>query len=133
MGFAGSSVGKESAYNAGDPGLISGLARYPREGVGYPLQYCWAFLVVQMVKNPPEMRETSVQSLGWKDPLEKGTATHSSILAWKFYEQRGAWNATVHGVANSQTLRNFHFLFLVVHKIMGQIIINTDLMEHKDF
>ena len=43
----------------------------------------WASLVAQMVKNPPAMRETWVQSLGWEDPLEKGTATHSSILAWR--------------------------------------------------
>ena len=42
-----------------------------------------ASLVAQMVKNPPAMRETWVRSLGWKDPLEKGKATHSSILAWK--------------------------------------------------
>ena len=43
----------------------------------------WAFLVVQMVKNPPAMQETWVQSLGLEDPLEKGKATHSSILAWR--------------------------------------------------
>ena len=43
----------------------------------------WASLVAQLVKNPPAMRETWVQSLGWEDPLEKGTATHSSILAWR--------------------------------------------------
>ena len=42
-----------------------------------------AFLVVQMVKNPPAMQETWIRSLGWEDPLEKGTVTHSSILAWK--------------------------------------------------
>ena len=52
--------------------------------LGYPLsliQYYWASLVAQLVKNLPAMRETSVQSLGWEDPLEKGKATHSSILA----------------------------------------------------
>ena len=43
----------------------------------------WASLVAQRVKNPSVMRETWVQSLGWEDPLEKGTATHSSILAWR--------------------------------------------------
>ena len=50
------------------------------EGIGYPLQYSWASLVAQLVKNVPEMQETWAQSLGWEDPLEKGTATHSSIL-----------------------------------------------------
>ena len=78
-----SSAGKESSCNAGDPSLIPGLGRAPGEGIGYPLQYSWVFLVAQMVKNPPTMQETWVQSLGREDPLEKGTATHSSILAWK--------------------------------------------------
>ena len=50
--------------------------------IGYPLQYSWASLVTQLVKNPPAMRKTWVGTLGWKDPLEKGIATHSSILAW---------------------------------------------------
>jgi len=72
-----------SACNAGDPGLIPGLGRSAREGLGYPFQYSWASLVAQQVKNPPAMWETWVQSLGWKDPLGKGTATHSSILAWR--------------------------------------------------
>ena len=49
----------------------------------YPLQYSWASLVTQLVKNLPAMRETWVRSLGLEDPLEKGTATHSSILAWR--------------------------------------------------
>ena len=43
----------------------------------------WASLVAQLVKNPPAMRETWVPSLGWEDPPEKGTATYSSILAWR--------------------------------------------------
>ena len=49
----------------------------------YPLQYPWASLVAQLVKNPPAMRETWVQSLGQEDPLEKGMATHSCILIWR--------------------------------------------------
>ena len=51
--------------------------------MGYPLQYSWASLVAQLVKNLPAMWETWVRSLGWEDPLEKGKATHSSILAWR--------------------------------------------------
>ena len=62
-----------------------------------------ASLVAQTVKNPPAMWESWVQSLGWEDPLEKGTATHSSILAWRIPMDRGAWQATVHKVAKSQT------------------------------
>ena len=66
------SVGKKSACNAGDPGLIPGLGRSTGEGKGYPLQYSWASLVAQLVKNLPAMWETWVRSLGWEDPLEKG-------------------------------------------------------------
>ena len=62
-----------------------------------------ASLVAQMVKKLLAMQETSVQSLGWEDPLEEGMATHSSILAWRIPMDRGAWQATVHGVAKSQT------------------------------
>ena len=83
MGFPNSSVGKESACNAGDPGSIPWSGRSPREGIGYPLQYSWAFVVAQLVKNLPAMQETWVGSLGWEDPLEKGKATHYSILAWR--------------------------------------------------
>ena len=61
--------------------MIPGLERSAGEGIGYPLQYSWSSLVGQLVKNLPEMWETWVQSLGWEDPVEKGTATHSSILA----------------------------------------------------
>ena len=82
-GFPDSSVGKESACNAGDPGLIPGLGRSSVEGIGYPLQYSWVSLVAQLVENVPAMRETWIQPLGWEDPLEKGKATHSSILAWR--------------------------------------------------
>ena len=74
---------KESACNAGDPGLIPGSEQPAGEGIGYPLQYSWAPLVAQLGKNPPAMRETWVRSLGWEDPLEKGEATHFSILAWR--------------------------------------------------
>ena len=81
LGFPDSSVGKESTYNAEDPGSIPGLWRSAGEGIGYPLQYSRASLVAELVKNPPAMRETCVWSLGWEVPLEKGKATHSSILA----------------------------------------------------
>ena len=81
LGFLGSSAGKESVCNAGDPGSIPGLVRSAGEGIGYPLQYSWASLVAQLVKNLPAMRKTWVWSLGGEDPLEKGTATYSSILA----------------------------------------------------
>ena len=74
-------VSKEFTCSAGDLGLIPGLGSSPGEGIGYQLQYSWASLVAQMVKNLPARWETWVQSLGWEDPLEEGMATHFSILA----------------------------------------------------
>ena len=80
--FPHRSVGKEFTCNAGDPGSISGSGRSAGEGKGYPLQYSWASLVAQLVKNLPAMRETWVPPLGWVDPLDKGS-TPSSILTWR--------------------------------------------------
>ena len=60
-------------------------------------------LLAQMVRNPPAVQDTWVQSLGWEDPLEEGMATLSSILALRIPMDRGAWRATVHGVAKSRT------------------------------
>ena len=81
--YTDSSVGKDFACNAGDPGLIPGWGRSSGERIDYQLQYSWASLVTQRVKNLPTMRETWVQSLGWENPQEKGKATRSSILAWR--------------------------------------------------
>ena len=69
----------------------------------YNNRHCspWASLVAQLVKNPLAVRETWVQSLGWEDPLEKGVATHSDILAWRIPVDRGAWRMT--GVTKSWT------------------------------
>ena len=83
LGFPCGSAGKESTCNVGDPGSIPGLERSPGEGIGYPLQYSWASLVAQLVKNLPAMWDTWVLSLGWENPLEKGKGTHFSILAWR--------------------------------------------------
>ena len=71
-GFPGSSAGKESTCIVGNPGLIPGSGRSPGEGISYPLEYSWASLVAQLVKNPPAMGETWVWSLGWEDPLDEG-------------------------------------------------------------
>ena len=71
MDFPDSSVGKKSTCNAGDPSSILGSGRSTGEGIAYPLQYSWASLAAQPVKNLPAMWETSVQSLGWENPLEK--------------------------------------------------------------
>ena len=102
MGFPDDSVGKKYACNAGEPSLIPGSGRSTGEGTGYPLQYPWASLVVQLVKNPPAMQDTWVRSLGQEDPLKEGVATHSSVLARRipWTEEPGG---LVHGVAKSRT------------------------------
>ena len=78
--FPNSSVGKESAFNVGDLGLIPGSERSAGEGIGYSLHYSWASLIAQLVKNLPAMQETPVRFLGQEEPLEKRYATHSSTL-----------------------------------------------------
>ena len=84
--FPHSSVGKESTCNAPDPGSIPGLGRSAGEGTGHPLQYSWASLVAQLVKNPPAVRETWVQSLGWQIPWRRERL--SSPVSWpgEFHE-----------------------------------------------
>ena len=96
--FTGSSAGKESACNVGDPGSIPGSGRSPGEEIGYSLQYSRAPLVAQMVKNLPAMRETWVGSLGWGDPLEEDMANPLQYSGLENPMDREAWGATVHGV-----------------------------------
>ena len=103
LGFPGSSAGKESTCIARDPGSILWLGRSPGEKMGYPLQYSWASLVTQLVRNPPAMWEACVRPLGWEDALKEGMATYSSILALRIPMDRGSWWATVHEVTKSQT------------------------------
>ena len=116
--FSDSSVGKESACKAGDPSWIPGLGRSAGEGIGYPLQYSWASLVAQLVKNLPVIREIWVQSLGWEDPLEKGKATHSSILAWRILwtVQSLELQTVRHNWATFTSLsRNKYFCFIQIN------------------
>ena len=104
-GFPHGSAGKEATYNAGVLGSIPRLGRSPGEGKGYAIQYSglensmdciihgvaksqiwlsdFGLPLAQLVKKPPAMWETWVWTLGWEDPLEKGKATQSSILAWR--------------------------------------------------
>ena len=63
--------------------MIPDLVRSAGDLLGYPLQYSWVSLMAQLIKNPPAMQDAQIRFLGWEDPLEKGKATHSSILAWR--------------------------------------------------
>ena len=103
LGLPWCSIDRESACNAGDPGSIPGSGRSSGRGHGNTLQYSWASLVAQIIKNLPAMQESCVQSLGWEDPLEEGMATHSSTLAQRIPKDRGAWQAKIHRVTKSQT------------------------------
>ena len=71
--------------------LFLGQEEPLEEGIGYPLQYSWASLAAQMVKNLTSMWETWVQSLGWEDPLEESMATHFIIFAWRIPMDKRAW------------------------------------------
>ena len=97
-----SSVGKDSPCNAGGSGLIPGSGRSTGERIGYPFQYSWTFLMTQMVKNPPAMWETWVQSLGWKVPSKRAWQATPLFLPGESPWTRWAWKATVHGVTMSQ-------------------------------
>ena len=98
--FPDSTVGKESACNARDPGSIPGWGRPTGEGTGYPLQYSWASFVAQLVKNPPAMWETWVRWLDWEDPLEKGKPTTPVFWPGEFHGLYSPWRQRVgHGWA----------------------------------
>ena len=108
--FPGSSVGKESACNAGDPGLIPGSGRSPVEGTSYPPQYSWASLVAQLVKNLPAMQETWIWSLGWEDAPGEGEG-----YPLKYSGQENSMDCIVHEATKSQTwLSDFH---LAIHSL----------------
>ena len=96
MGFPVSAAGKESACSARDPGSIPGLGRSSGEGIGYPLQYFWASLMAQLVRNLPAMRETWVRSLGWEDPLEKGKG-----YPLQYSGLENSMDCIIHGVAKN--------------------------------
>ena len=112
MSFPDSSVGKESPCNAGDPSSIPGSRSSPEEGIGYLLQYSWACLVAQLVKNPPAMWETlgSVPGLARSPGEGKGYPLQYSGL-------ENSIDCIVHGVEKSWTqLRDFHYFYSVRRK-----------------
>ena len=119
LGFPVNSAGKESICNAGDPGSVPGLGRCTEQGIGHLFQYSWAFLVAQLVKNLPVMQKTWLQSLGQKDPLEEGMATHSSSCLENPHGQRclasySSWGCkesdTTEQLSMAQTLFGFNWV-----------------------
>ena len=106
-----SSVGKECACNAGDTSSTLGSRRSTGEGIGYPLWYPWASLVAQLEKNLPAVQETWVRSLCWEDSLEKGKATHSSILAWRIPWLHSPWDRKESDTTERLSLTHSRLLF----------------------
>ena len=113
--------------------MIPGSGSSPGEWIDSPLQYSWASLVVQTVKNLSAMWETWVQSLGQEGPLEEGMASHSSILAWRIPMDGEAWWATVHGVANSWTrlsdFMSLHFIRFQEASLVAPLVKNLPAMQ----
>ena len=111
-GFAGSSVGKESICNAGDPGLIPGLGRSTGEGVGYLLQHSWASLVVQLVNNPPAVWKTWVQSLGGRVGGLERYLGEGDGYPLQYSGLENSMDCIAHWVEKShKRLSSFHFHF----------------------
>ena len=107
LGFPHSSVCKECTRNAGDPGFTPALGKCAGEGIGYPLQYSQASLLAQLVNNLPTMRETRVQSLGWRRSPGEGKG-----YPLQYSDLENSMDYIVHGIAKSRTrLNNFHFFF----------------------
>ena len=111
VGFPDSSVGKESACNAGDPGSIPGLGRSAGEGIGHPHQYSWASLVAQLVKNVPSTWETWVWSLGWEEPLEKVQLPTPVFWPEEFH---GLYSLCGHKESDMTEWRSLHFTSITV-------------------
>ena len=116
-GFLVALLVKKSTCNAGDSISIPGSGRSPGEGLGYPLQYSWASLVAQTVKNPPAIQGTWIRPLGWENHLEKRIPGERNSYPLQYSGlknpmDRGAWQATVRGVAKSRRwLSDFHTLY----------------------
>ena len=90
--------GTEISHISPAPRHAPGLSQYHHPPPAWNIHFNWwtyidnqASLIAQLVKNPPVMQETPFQFLGWEDPLEKGTATHSSILAWRIHGLYSPW------------------------------------------
>ena len=123
-GFPDSSIGKESACNAGDTGSVPGSGRSAGEGIGYPLQHSWASLVDQLVNNLPATWETWVRSLGWEDPPGEGKG-----YPLQYSGLENSINCIVHGVTESRTwLSGLHFHRIYIDR-ESEIFIMSDWLR----
>ena len=102
--------------------MIPGSESSPGEGIGYLLQYSWASLVAQIVKNTSAMWETLVRSLGWEDPLEEGRATHSIILARRIPMDRALMGYSPGGCKESDTTEQLRHQIKTIEHFMSHIL-----------
>ena len=129
MDCPGSSAGKESACNAGDPSSIPEAGISAVEGIGYPLQYSWASLVAQLVKNLPAVWETWVLFLAWEDPLEKGMATHISILAWRIPCTEFQWGHKKSDTTERFSHKRYLYIFFMYSSFISCYMANSKLFK----
>ena len=123
MIFRDSSAGKQSACNAGDPCLIPGSGRSPGEGIGYPLQFSWASLVAQLIKNLPATGGTWVWSLGWEDPWRRERLSTPVFWPAEFHGLYRPWGS------QSQTrLSDFHFPIMIVVAFVDSWVLDHFLL-----
>ena len=108
-GFPGSSAGKESACNAGDPGLIPGWGRSAEEEIGYPFQYSWASLVAQTVKKVPVIRKLGFSPWVWKIPWRRECLPTAAFWPGEFHGQRSLAGYSTWGHKESDMMATFTF------------------------
>ena len=105
--------GEELTSNAGDPSSIPGLGSSPGEGIGYPLQYSWASLGAQLVKNPPAMRETWFNPWVGKTPWRRGRLPTPVFWPGESHGQRSLVGYSPQGHKESDTTEQLRFHFHV--------------------
>ena len=125
MGFPDSSVGKESTCNAGDPGLIPGSGRFAGKGIGYLLQYSWASLVAQLVKNLPAVRGTWVQSWVGKIPWRRERLPTPVFWPGEFYGLYSPWGHKESDTTEQLSLQGVFLEDATVSKDRVLLVVHT--------
>ena len=125
MFFPDSSVGKESACNAGDPGSVPGSGRSSGEGIGYPFQYSWVSLVAQMVKNLLAIQETQVQSLGREDPWRRTWQPTPVFLPGEAHGQRSLAGYSSWGCKESDMTERLSIAKHIIYKLTNGFFENS--------
>ena len=127
--FPWSSVGKEFACNAGDPGSLPVSERPAGEGIGYPLQYSWASLVAQLVKNPPAMQKTWVRSWVGKIPWRRERLPFPVFWPGEFHGRPWGHKESDRVTKSQTRMSDFHFHFVSKGPSKASCTANKDLLH----